>query len=57
MNSQDILASFAVVSLLMKIPLDEVVWVVNEVIDPRTTRLVEVCLFSTFFSFQGEFYE
>ena len=31
--------------------------VINEVTDPETAKLAEICLRSTFFSFQGEFYE
>jgi hypothetical protein len=42
---------------LLKISLNEAIQVINEVTDPETTRLAEVCLRSTFFSFQGEFFE
>jgi hypothetical protein len=56
-ESKDILISFDVVSLFTKIPLNEAIQVINEVADPQTARLIEVCLKSTFFSFQGEFYE
>jgi hypothetical protein len=45
------------VSPFTKIPLDEAIQVVNEVTNSYTTKLVEVCLRSTFFSYQGEFYE
>jgi hypothetical protein len=51
------LISFDVVSLFTKLPLNEVIQVANEVADPETTKLAEVCLRSTFFSFEGEFYE
>jgi hypothetical protein len=54
---QDTLISFDVVSLFTKIPLDEAIQIVKEVTDPETTNLAEVCLRSTFFSYQGEFYE
>jgi hypothetical protein len=54
---QDTVISFDVVSLFTKIPLDEAIQIVKEVTDPETTNLVEVCLRSTFFSYQGEFYE
>ena len=57
MEESDILVSFDVVSLFTKIPLDEAVKVINDVTDPETTKIAEVCLWSTFFSFQGEFYE
>jgi hypothetical protein len=53
----DTLISFDVVSLFTKIPLNEAILVVKEVTDPKTTKLAEVCLRSTFFSYQGEFYE
>jgi retron-type reverse transcriptase len=56
-ESKDIIISFDVVSLFTKIPLNEAIQVINEVANPQTSRLAEVCLKSTFFSFQGEFYE
>ena len=56
-EESDILVRFDVVSLFTKIPLDEAVKVINEVTDPETAKLDEICLRSTFFSFQGEFYE
>jgi hypothetical protein len=56
-ESKDMLISFDVVSLFTKIPLNEAIQVINEVADPQTTKLAEVCLKSTFFSFQGEFFE
>ena len=54
---QDTLISFDVVSLFTKIPLDKAIQVVKEATDPETTKLAEVCLCSTFLSYQGEFYE
>jgi hypothetical protein len=54
---QDTLISFDVVSLFTKIPLDEAIQIVKEITDPETANLAEVCLRSTFFSYQGEFYE
>jgi hypothetical protein len=54
---QDTLISFDVVSIFTKIPLDEAIQIVKEVTDPETTKLAEVFLRSTFFSYQGEFYE
>jgi hypothetical protein len=53
----DTLISFDVVSLFAKIHLNEAIMVVKEVVDPETLKLVEVCLRSTFFSYQREFYE
>jgi len=49
--------SFDVVSLFTKIPINEAVEVINEITDQETAKLVEICLKSTFFSFQGEIYE
>jgi len=57
LKPEDILISFDIVSLFTKIPLDEAIQVVKEVTNPETTKLTEVCLRSTFFSYQGEFYE
>jgi hypothetical protein len=54
---QDTLISFDVVSLFTKIPLDEAIQIIKEVTDPETTNLAKVYLRSTFFSYQGEFYE
>jgi len=50
---EDNLINFDFVSLFTKIPLDEAIQVVKEVIDPETTKLAEVYLLSTFFSSQG----
>ena len=44
MNQDDILVSFDVVSLFTKIPLDEAIQVINDVTDPQTARLAEICL-------------
>jgi hypothetical protein len=56
-NEKVILISFDVVSLFTKTPLDEAIQIVKELTDPDTAKLAEVCLRSTFFSYQGEFYE
>jgi hypothetical protein len=48
---EDILISFDVVSLFTKILLDEAIHIVKEVMDPERTKLAEVCLCSTFFSY------
>jgi len=53
----DKIVSFDVVQLFTKIPLDEAIQVVKEVADPQTAKLAEICLRSTFFSFQGEIFE
>ena len=54
---KDKILSFDVVSLFPKIPLEEAIQAIKEVTDPHTAKLAIVCLRSTFFSFQGEFYE
>lgn len=51
------IVSFDVVSLFTKIPLDEVVHVIKEVTHLKTAKLAEICLHSTFLSFQGSYYE
>jgi len=56
-DKDDILASFDVVSLFTTIPLDEAVHVIKMATDPGTAKLAEICLRSTFFSFQDHYYE
>lgn len=53
----DILASFDVVSLFTCIPIGEALEVINCLTDPDTAKLVEICLTSTFFYFEGEYFE
>lgn len=53
----DILVSFDVVSLYTKILINEAIDVINHITNPHMTKLVGICLNSTFFIFQGEFYE
>jgi len=53
----DIMVSFDVVSLYTNIPINKVVDVINHITNPNTTKLVEVCLTSTFFNFEDEFYK
>eukprot|EP00253_Pinus_taeda_P030797 PITA_30797 len=57
LEPEDILVSFDVVSLYTCIPINEAMEVINKLTDPDTAKLVELCLTSTFFSFEGEFYE
>ena len=45
------------VSLYSNIPINEAIEVIKRITDPDTTYLVGICLTSTFFSFDGEFYE
>ena len=56
-DPNDIMVRFDVVSLFTKITLNESIEVIQEVTDPETAKFAEICLHSTFFSFQGEFYE
>ena len=51
------LVSFNVVSLYTNIPISEAIKVIKHLMDPDTANLVSICLTSTFFSFDGEFYE
>ena len=54
----DILTSFDVVSLYTKIPIDKAIEFIRDIVNKNeTTKLVEICLKSTFFSFRGEIYE
>jgi len=51
------LYTFDVVSLYTNIPIKEAIEVIYRFTDPDTSKLVEICLTSTFFCFEGEFYE
>lgn len=57
LDPEDILVSFDVVSLYTCIPINEAMEVINRLTHPETARLVELCLTSTFFSFEGGFFE
>ena len=57
LEPEDILVSFDVVSLYTCIPIKEALEVIYRLTDPDTAHLVEVCLTSTFFCFEGEFFE
>jgi hypothetical protein len=56
-DPHDLISKFDVVSLFTKIPIDEAMEATQNVIDVGISKLIEVCLRSIFFSFQGEFYE
>ena len=49
--------SFNVVSLYTNIPINGAIEVIKHIMDLDTTNLVSIYLTSTFFSFDGEFYE
>lgn len=51
----DMLIIFDVVSLFTNISINESVEVIKRVTDLDTAKLVEICLTSTFFSFEGEY--
>lgn len=53
----DNLVSFDVVSLYTSIPIKEALDVIFHLTDHDTNKLVEICLTSTFFYFEGVFYE
>ena len=57
LDPEDILISFDVVSLYTCIPIKEALEVIYRLTDLDTAHLVEICLTSTFFCFEGEFFE
>lgn len=57
LNPEYILISVDLISLYTYIPINEALEVIYYLTDPDTTHLVEICFTSTFFSFEGEFFE
>jgi len=57
LDANDILVSFDVQSLYTNVPLDEAMEVIHKIANSDTTKLIEVYLKSTFFSFRDEIYE
>lgn len=57
LESNDILVSFDVVSLFTKVPILDSIKIVMCKSNDEVATLVELCLRSTFFSFQGVIYE
>ena len=55
LKDNDILVSFDVVSLYTKIPVDEAITTIRDLTDDDIAKLVEVCLKTTFFTFQQVF--
>ena len=51
------MVSFDVVSLYTKVPVEDAIRVLREITSDEIAKLVEICLKSTYFSFQGEIYE
>ena len=57
LDPDDRFVSFDVVSLYTCIPIKEAIDVIARITDLDTAHLVEICLTSTFFSFEGVFFE
>ena len=57
MKANEIFLSLDVVSLFIMIPIEESIKVVEDLTYPKTSKLVSLCLNTTFFSFLGELYE
>ena len=53
----DNMVSFDVVSLYTNIPINESIEIIIHITNADTAYLVEISLTSTFFRFEGEFYE
>ena len=57
MDENEIFLSLDVVSLFTMIPIKEAIKVIEDLTDLKTSKLVGLCLNSTFFSFKGDLYE
>ena len=57
MGENEIFLSLDIVSLFTMIPIKEAIKVIEDLTDPETSKLVGLCLNSTFFNFKGELYE
>ena len=57
LDSNDILVSFDVISLFTKVPISDSINIIKHKVNDEIASLVELCLHSTFFSFQGVVYE
>ena len=57
MEKDDILVSFDVVSLFTKVPILDSIVIIKCKVNDEVAILIELCLRSTFFSFQGVIYE
>jgi hypothetical protein len=53
----DMLVSFDVVSLFTNVPIHDSIEIIKRKVNDEMATLVELCLRSTFFSFQGVIYE
>lgn len=51
------MVSFDVASLFTKVPVLEALNLISKLVDPETLKLIELCLTTTFFTFQGICYE
>ena len=57
MEENEIFLSLDVVSLFTMIPIMEAIKVIEDLTDLETSKIIGICLKSTFFSFKGELYE
>ena len=57
MEADDILVRFDIVSLYMKIPVDEAIDVIKKIIEIESAKGVNIYLKSTYFSYKGKTYE
>ena len=57
LDQDDILVSFDVTSLYTNIPINDAMEVICKLTDADTSKLIEICLRSTFFSFMENIYE
>ena len=57
LGKDDMLVSFDVISLYIKVIVDEAFKVIKEITNDEMANLVKICLKLTYFTFQGEIYE
>ena len=57
MEENEILLSLDVVSVFTMTPIKEAIKVIEDLTDLETSKLTDLCLNSTLFSFMGELYE
>lgn len=57
LDESDIMVSFDVVSLFTRVPLRESLELISQKFDEKTTELFRHVLTSTYFLFNGEYYE
>ena len=57
LDPTDTLVSFDGISLFTKIPIKEVLEIIGNLVNPHIANLIRIFLKSTFFTYQGQFYE